>query len=164
MKEQVLGDCFPKDISAGFHIFLEGDHRDGASLASVIDHYHSALTLARRENFLRLHYADMLRDLTTAFRRIAAHVGISHPPELEAELIKAATFKNMKANANRFAFSAGLGFWKNDAGFFDSATSNKWLGVLTETDLTAYDARISSLLNPEERHWLEWGSPAPSMD
>jgi len=74
-----------------------------------------------------------------------------------ARLLKAATFKNMKANADRFAVAAGQGFWNDDANFFDSATSNKWLGQLTDEDLAAYDARMSAILPRKERHWLEWG-------
>lgn len=158
MNETVLEDCFPKNLSEGFRIFLEGEHRDGASLASIIDHYRSALALEVNENLLRLHYADMTDDLPNAFRRIASHVGISHPPELEARLIQAATFKNMKANANRFAIAAGQNFWTNDASFFDSASSNKWLGKLTKEDCAAYDARMSNPLGDCERQWLEWGS------
>ena len=53
--------------------------------------------------------------------------------------------------------AASSDFWRNDAGFFDSATSNKWEGVLTDDDLSAYDAAISKLLSPEQRQWLEWG-------
>ncbi len=158
MNETVLQDCFPDDLSEGFAIFLEGEHRDGASLASIIDHYRSSLMFESHENFLRLHYADMLYDLRDAFRRIAAHVGISHPSELAEKLIQAATFKNMKANAERFALSAGQGFWNSDENFFDSASSNKWRGKLTEKDMEAYQARISTLLNSEEQRWLEWGN------
>lgn len=157
MNENVLEECFPEDLSEGFRIFLEGEHRDGASLASIIDHYRSALALEPRENFLRLHYANMLRDLPGAFRRIADHVGITHPPDLEEELIEAATFKNMKSNAGRFELAVGQNFWTNDANFFDSASSNKWLGKLTEEDLAAYDVRTSELIGEGEREWLEWG-------
>lgn len=158
MTEDVLGEVYPKDISAGFRIFLEGDHFDGASLSTVISHYRSALELEPFGNLLRLHYADMRRDLPGGIARIAQHVGISHPDDVIASLIDAASFENMKANADRFAVAAGNGFWRNDADFFDSATSNKWIGILTDDDLAAYDARMSELLNPEKRRWLEWGA------
>lgn len=158
MNEDVLKECFPDDLSEGFRIFLQGKHRDGASLASIIDHYRSALAFDAHENCLRLHYADLLRDLHGAFARIAKHVGISHSQNLTEQLIQAATFKNMKANADRFALAAGQGFWTKDASFFDSASSNKWLGKLTEADLAAYDAKMMELLNADERFWLEWGA------
>ncbi len=123
---------------------------------------HHRETLARepRENLLRLHYADMPRDPEGAAARIAAHVGISHPPALMAAIVEAARFESMKADAHRFAPSAGEGFRARDDGFFDSGGSNKWEGRLTRAELDAYDARISECLPPEERAWLERGASA----
>ncbi|MGJ8628829.1 MAG: sulfotransferase domain-containing protein [Sulfitobacter sp.] len=158
MTEDVLGDVYPEDISASFRIFIEGDHFDGTSLSTIIDHYRSSLALEPCGNLLRLHYADMRRDLRGGIARIAAHVGISHPADLQSALVEAAGFESMKSNADRFAVAAGNGFWRKDSDFFDSATSNKWVGVLSDADLAAYDARMSDLLNPIERQWLEWGS------
>ncbi len=147
-----------EDPSESFHIFLEGDHQEGASLSTIVRHYRETLRREPRENLLRLHYSGMLADLDDAVARIAAHVGIDVPPELMAAVVTAATFESMKANAHRYAPSAGQDFWHRDDGFFDSATSKKWEGQLTDADLAAYDARISALLTPDERHWLEWGT------
>lgn len=160
MRDEVLQELYPPDLSEGFRLFVEGDHRDGASLLSIIDHYRSALE--PMNNLLRLHYADMTRDLHGAIQQIAQHVGIQHPAELERQLVDAASFANMKANADRFALAAGEEFWTKDTKFFDSGTSNKWAGKLTADDLVAYDARMDALLSPEDRRWLEWGSVQPS--
>ncbi|MFN4155067.1 MAG: sulfotransferase domain-containing protein [Paracoccaceae bacterium] len=160
MTAEVLRDVFPADLSEGFRIFVEGDHRDGASLASIVDHFRSALALAGAGNVLRLHYADMRREPEAAFQRIAAHIGIAHPPELMAALFKASGFESMKANAGRFAVAARQGFWGDDASFFDSGSSGKWKGRITEDDLAAYEEKIGSLLSPDERRWLEWGYAA----
>jgi aryl sulfotransferase len=75
-----------------------------------------------------------------------------------ASLVEAATFGSMKANADRFVPASGKGIWHRDDAFFDSASSNKWKGRLSEADLTAYDKTISRELSPDERAWLEWGS------
>ncbi|AUQ74185.1 sulfotransferase domain-containing protein [Phaeobacter piscinae] len=158
MTEEVLQEVFPRDVQAGFHLFLEGDHRDGASLISIVDHYRSVLAFGDRENVLCLHYADMTRDLRSAVARIAEHIGLTHPPALMETLVEAARFSNMKRNAERFAVLARQGFWRNDSDFFDSATSGKWVGRLSDADLAAYEARMAELLSPEERHWLEYGS------
>ena len=155
-----MPELFPEDPSESFRLFLEGNHYDGASLDAIVTHYRSTRERAARENLLRLHYADMRRDLSGAVARIADHVGISHPPEMMAAVVTAATFDSMKANADRFTPSAGRDFWRDDAGFFDSASSNKWKGQLSEADLAAYDARIAGMLSPEDRAWLEWGSAA----
>ncbi|MFZ7089790.1 sulfotransferase domain-containing protein [Primorskyibacter sp. 2E233] len=157
MNIDLVDALYPDDPSESFRIFLRGDHGEG-SLAGVVNHYTQTLAREDRGNLLRLHYADMTRDLAAAVAKIADHVGITHPPELMAAIVDAARFDSMKANAHRFTPSAGQGFWKADAGFFDSATSNKWEGQLTKDDLAAYDAAISDLLTPEERVWLEWGS------
>ena len=139
-----------------FQEFLaeEVDHR---GLGPILDHYRCTLAREPRENLIRLHYADMLRDLPGAVASLAAHVGIAHPAEVMAAITEAATFASMKTNAGRFTPSAGQGFWKADAGFFDSATSNKWEGQLTAGDLAAYDAKVDAMLSPEQRAWLEWG-------
>ena len=161
MAMDALSDFFPEDIGEGFEMFLEGGYGDAASLSLIVQHYRCALELEPAENLIRLHYADMLRDLPGTVEAIAAHVGISHPPELIAQIVDAATFDSMKRNAHLYTPSAGKGFWQNDAGFFDSASSNKWVGKLSDAHLEAYDARMSELLTPEERAWLEWGSVPP---
>lgn len=146
------------DPKAAFHAFLESDDMDHGSLSGVVGHYVSTRCHEPRENILRLHYADMTRDLGGCMERIAAHIGVHHPPEHLDRLVQAASFANMKANADRFALATDMPFWKSNAGFFDSGTSNKWEGILDEADLAAYDARLDGLLTPAERHWLEWGS------
>ncbi len=147
------------DPRESFHAFLENAD-DHLGLPVLLDHYRATLARDGRENLLRLHYADMTRDLAGAVARIAAHTGLTQPPEVMAAIVEAARFDSMKANAARFTPSAGQGFWRSDAGFFDSARSNKWHGVLTEDDLAAYGAKVDAVLDTAERHWLEWGSGA----
>ena len=154
------GVSFPDDPVESFYEFLDADRFDAASLQMIVDHYRSALALEEEGtgNLLRLHYADMCRDPEEAISRIADHIGITHPAALMARLVEAASFANMKANAVRFAPGAGVGFWHDDAGFFDTASSNKWEGVLSDKDLAAYRARIAGMLPPKEQRWLEQGS------
>ncbi len=162
---EMLGIDFsllPEDPRESFRIFLESDHFDTPGLRMVVNHYRTWRAREPRQNFLRLHYADLTSDLPGNVARIAAHIGISHPPEVMARLVQAARFGNMKANPDRFGLVAGKDFWRNDAAFFDSATSGKWQGVLTEDDLAAYDREISGFLEPKERAWLEWGSSGDS--
>ncbi len=139
-----------------FHRFLDIDEGH-VTLKSIVDHYKASLERWDRSNLLQLHYRDMQRDLTETFKRIAAHIAVQHPPHVMDTLVDAACFEKMRANADRFAPSAGQGFWKSDTRFFNNASSNKWEGVLTDDDLVAYDAKISQLLTPSDRHWLEWG-------
>lgn len=148
--------ALPDNPSESFRDFLNEtvDHR---GLKPLLDHYRCTLARAPCENLIRLHYSDMLRDLPGAVAKVAEHVGTSVSPDVMPAIAQAATFDNMKANAARFTPSAGQGFWKADAGFFDSATSRKWEGVLSDDDLAAYDAMMDAALPAGERAWLEWG-------
>lgn len=149
---------FEPDPAAGFMDFLKRSDGGESDFEQMIDHYDQTLARRDRENLIMMHYADMLADLPAAFGQICAHVGISHPPELMARLIDAATFDSMKANAHRFAPSAGQGFWQSDAGFFNSGGTAKWQGVLSEAHLAAYDGAMSARLSEADRQWLERGS------
>ncbi|WP_299612045.1 sulfotransferase domain-containing protein [uncultured Tateyamaria sp.] len=157
MTQEVLQDIFPADVSESVRIFLDGAHIDGASLSSILDHYRSALALEPAENVLRLHYADMRRDVRGAVARIAAHIGVGTAPDVLDAVAEAARFSSMKKNAGRFAVAARQGFWRDDADFFDSGTSGKWEGQLDAPALDAYDQRMSDELTKPERSWLEWG-------
>ena len=44
------------------------------------------------------------------------------------------------------------------AKFFDSGTSNKWEGRLSDDQLAAFDARMRELLPDDQIQWLLWGS------
>ncbi|WP_299367613.1 sulfotransferase domain-containing protein [uncultured Tateyamaria sp.] len=155
---------YPEDDPDGVTLrrFLDGGPEgfdgDAMALAHIIRHYKAAAALADRPNVSLFHYADMLRDLPGTFARVAALLDIAHPPELMAQLVQAATFDHMKANATRYAPSGGKGFMKSDADFFHSGTNGKWAGQLTEAELAAYDAVMEPSLAPQDRAWLEWGA------
>lgn len=155
---------YPEDDAEGitFRRFLDGGAEgfdgDAMPLAHIIQHYKAAAALADRPNVSLLHYADMSKDLAGTFAKLADVLNISHPPEVLAQLVQAATFDNMKANAARYAPSGGKGFMKSDSDFFHSGTSGKWDGKLTQAELTAYDAMMDAHLTPGERAWLEFGS------
>lgn len=157
MRPDFIRAHYPKDPMESFEIFLRGDHQ-GGSLQSIVTHYVETLKRKDRENLLCLHYSEMVNDLPGSIARIADHVDIHLPAEVMEGIANAAIFKNMKARSDVFTPAAGENFWKTDAGFFDSGTSNKWEGRLSDADLAAYDEAISGMLDPEDRRWLEWGS------
>lgn len=155
---------YPEDDTDGitFRRFLdggaEGFDTDAMPLAHILRHYEAAKALADRPNVTLFHYADMTRDLAGTIDRLAGLLGITHPAPVMEQLVQAATFDNMKDNAERFAPSGGKGFFKSDAEFFHSATSGKWRNKLTEAELAAYDDMMNAHLSPSDRAWLEYGS------
>ena len=71
------------------------------------------------------------------------------------------TFGTMKQNAANYAPVGGTGYWKSDAGFFDSATSAKWEGQLSEKDMTMFEARLAELVPDDKaRAWFRGGNAA----
>lgn len=155
---------YPEDDPDGvtFRRFLdggaEGFDADAMTLASILQHYKAAAALADRSKLSMFHYADMIFDLPGTFSRVAALLDITHSDDVMARLQQAATFDNMKTNAARFAPSGGKGFMKSDSDFFDSGTSGKWLGQLTDDELSAYDTMMDEHLTPDQRAWLEYGA------
>ena len=161
---------YPEDDSDGvtFRRFLdggaEGFDSDLMPLAHIIQHYKSASALAHRPNVSMYHYADLSRDLAGNFAKLAASLDISHSADVMHQLVQTATFDNMKASADRYAPSGGKGFFKSDANFFDSGTSGKWDGQLTDAELAAYNEMMDSYLTPKERAWLEYGTAHQTAD
>lgn len=135
----------------------EGFDGDAMPLAHILQHYKSALARADRPNVALFHYADMCRDLPGTFERLNTLLQTDHPAHLLEVLTKVATFDHMSSDPARYAPSGGTPFWKSDAAFFHSGTSQKWVGNLTDSELAAYDAMMDTHLAPDERAWLENG-------
>lgn len=148
---------YPDDISEGFRKFLEGDHFDAVSLKMILTHYRETLAREPRENLLRLHYMDMIRDPRAAVSRIAEFTGFDCAPPFLDAVTEATRFDSMRANAHRFVPGAGKGLWRNEKDFFHASGTRDWRDRLTADDLAAYDARVDAVLTPEERRWLEQG-------
>lgn len=155
---------YPKDDETGTTIrrFLDGGAEgfdgDAMPLAHILQHYKAAKAVSDRPNVSLFHYADMKRDLAGTFVQVSKLLGISHSEAVMAQLVQAATFDNMKENAQRFAPSGGKGFFKSDTEFFHSGTSGKWRGELKDQELAGYGAIMDAHLQPEDRAWLENGT------
>lgn len=160
---------FPEDDPDGiaFRRFLdggpEGFDMDAMPLAHILRHYKAAIAMANRPNVTLFHFADMARDLEGVFAKVSDLLDISHSAETMAQLVRAATFNNMKANAERFAPSGGKGFFKSDSAFFHSGSNGQWAGVLSDDEIARYDTMMAASLTPEERAWLEYGSAGVPM-
>jgi aryl sulfotransferase len=150
----------PLDIALASYLSSELDVHDfdRDTLATVAQHFRATVLDGRIPGLVLLHYADMIADRRGAVRRLAEGAGIKADETLIEEVVDATGFEAMRAGADRFVPEAGKGFWKNNAAFFDSGTSEKWRGQLNANDLELYGARIGELV-PEEgpRRWLELG-------
>jgi aryl sulfotransferase len=135
---------------------------DRDCIASIALHHNKTALSGRLPDVKVFHYADMIRDGRRAVEQLAAAAGIEADATLVDRVAEATSFGAMKANAQNFAPVAGTGFWKSDAGFFDSASSRKWEGHLSSRDMALYDARMTELIPDDHaRSWLENGSELP---
>ncbi len=148
----------PRSIRA----FLKGpsdiNDCDRDTLAAFTEHYAKTVLSDRVPDFRLFHYSDMIRDGRATVERLAKAAEIDADAALLDAVTEATAFGAMKAKAANYAPVAGTGYWKSDAGFFDSASSNKWEGKLTEEEIELYHARLADLV-PETRArtWLENG-------
>jgi hypothetical protein len=160
MATDVMDHLFPEGEGAAFGLFVDGVENsrgiDDLTVASIVYHYQSFKKWAQLANVHLFHYADLTRDLAGQMARLAAIYGYDYDAGLMAELVEGATFKTMKTNAAGAEMPSGS-VLKSYGDFFSSATSNKWEGELNADQIAAYDARISALLPPADRRWLEWG-------
>ena len=74
-------------------------------------------------NIHLFHYADLRADLGGQMARLARALGVAAPTD---ELVAAATFESMKANADRLVPNSDTPFWNDNGQFFDRARSGAW--------------------------------------
>jgi aryl sulfotransferase len=125
-------------------------------------HYHVESFWKYRElsNVLLVHYADMKADLEREMRRIAEFLGIEVDPTTWADLVRCASFDQMKEDARAIPGMETI-FEGGTDRFFFKGTNGRWRDVLTPEDLELYELAASKL-DLELRHWLEYGRLAPT--
>jgi hypothetical protein len=94
-------------------------------------------------------------------RRLARRLGISVPEELWPELMGAASFEAMRANAGRVAPNPS-GILKDSAAFFRRGSSGAGAEVLEADELERYRARASQLAPADLLKWLHGHAPPGS--
>jgi hypothetical protein len=101
-------------------------------------------------NFVLTHYEDLLADLEGQMRGLAARLGITVPEAIWPGLVKAATFDQMRAAADRIRPVNT----QNPADFFWKGTSGSGRALLTDAELARYHQRAAQLAPAELLAWL----------
>ncbi len=148
----------PRAIRAYVTDPLVHDAQGQENLASLTTHYLETALSGRLPDLKLFHYSDMRRDSRRAVQALAVAVGLDADASLIDKVTEATDFRSMKAMAADYAPVGGTGFWKSDADFFDSASSRKWEGRLSDEELALYRRRLEELVpDARARHWLENG-------
>jgi aryl sulfotransferase len=108
---------------------------------------------ARRDepNVVLMHYDDLLTDLAGQMRALAARIGITIPEATWPQLVQAATFHDMRANADRIQPLPTL---QDPKSFFHSGTSGRGRQHLTDSQLAHYHDLAARLAPPDLLAWV----------
>jgi aryl sulfotransferase len=122
------------------------------SLLTALRHMSDAWARRDAPNIVLTHYEDLSADLAGQMRYLATRLGITVPEELWPGLVRAATFEQMRAAADRIQ---PLGDKLNDhTVFFRKGTSGAGVELLTPAQLASYHARVAQVLEPDVLAWL----------
>ena len=125
------------------------------SLPGVLWHLSDAWARTRRgePNVVLVHYDDLSTDLEGEMRRLAERLGIEVPAQTWPDLVRAATFDQMRARADQLTPDPA-GIFKDRAAFFRSGTSGSGRDLLTADELAHYRARTLQLASSDLLGWL----------
>ncbi len=122
------------------------------SLHLTVHHLYDAWNRRTQPNVRLLHYVDLCADLAGQMAALAEWLGIRVNESVWPDLVKAATFDEMKSHAERLAPDTEL--LKDPVKFFRSGRSGDSRDFLTEDDLDAYRKRIGELAPKPFLDWL----------
>ncbi len=170
LKEDLIQDRFPDEAAASFALFLGATDReemaDGITLEAIVHHFKLFKSNIQHPNIHIFHYADMRRDLLSHTRKLASALGLDLDDEKLAAIEDSMQFESMQANARATAKedTQRSATFKDPAAFFDSASSRKWEGKLSENDIRAFHKRLAELLPEDDARWLQFGGELPAQD
>jgi aryl sulfotransferase len=154
---ELAANTFPTGPNA-FEDWLRSEKNllqwDLQCLASLVHFFHSYWRFRDLSNVHVFHYADMKNDLAASIASMASALGVSYDDDQIAEFVEAASFANMKANAQQFAPEAGTGLWKAETDFFANGGNRQWQGRLSEDEVSAFTHRIKEMLGSDEVEWF----------
>lgn len=158
MNDQDLAESvFPQGADA-FENWLRNKSRadqwDAQCLESITHFFKSYWRYRDLTNVHLFHYADMKRDLRSNIEFMARALDIDVEDLQLDSFTHAATFKNMKENADQFAPEAGTGMWKAESNFFANGANQQWRDQFSEKDRVAFNKRTAELLSEDETKWL----------
>lgn len=136
----------------------DADPRDQLdSLPGVMSHLTDAWWRRDDPNIVLVHFDDLCADLGGEMRRLAHLLGITVPEDRWAELIGAATFEAMRADAGRIAPDPS-GILKDSAAFFRRGGSGAGVDQLTDDEVERYRVRVAELAPADLLEWLHRGA------
>jgi aryl sulfotransferase len=122
------------------------------SLPGVMWHLTDAWARRDQPNIVLAHYDDLCADLDGEMHRLAGRLAITVPAGAWPELVRAATFEEMRAGAERVIGPSAV--LKSSAAFFRRGTSGAGREELSAAELADYRRRAAQLAPPDLLSWL----------
>jgi aryl sulfotransferase len=130
---------------------------DGWPYWSHLSNVQSWWNFRHLPNIRLFHYNDMLENTEREVRRMAAFLEIDVSENTWADIIQAVSFAEMKRQGDLYAPGGGH-FWKGGAQtFLHKGTNGRWREVLSDKEITLYEAACDRALTFDCRVWLESG-------
>ncbi len=129
------------------------------SLPGVMWHLTDAWARRGQPNIVLAHYDDLSAGLPGEMRRLAGRLGITVPAGTWPDLVRAATFEEMRADAERIIGPPGV--LKSSAAFFRRGTSGAGREALSAAEFADYERRAAGLAPPDLLRWLHRDRPGP---
>jgi hypothetical protein len=126
-------------------------------LRTMIHHLSTFWEVRERPNVILVHYNDLKADLEGQMRELARRLRLNVSERLWPELVRAATFEEMRRRADEIVPNSTEALWYDNARFFHKGTSGQWRSLLDDKDLRRYRARILELAHPELAAWMHQG-------
>jgi hypothetical protein len=134
-------------------------NRSGSSLLLTLRHLATFWDAPDALDVVMLHFDDLRTDLGGQMRALAERLGIAVPEERWPELVRAATFDQMRMRADQVAPNARMGTWVDNARFFNRGTSGQWRELLDAADLERYRARAEAIGPADLVTWVHRDGP-----
>lgn len=123
-------------------------------LESVLHHLDTFWAYRDEPNVSLFHYADLKADLPGQLARLASVLGIKLSQGRIDELAHAATFEEMKRNADQLAPDTTHGIWLENSRFFHQGRTGRWRDVVEDGDSSRYHDRVAGLIDDDLAAWL----------
>lgn len=163
LEDETIGRPYPEVAEDPAEFFrkwvTEGvcGESDGMPFLSYFGLERSYWRERRRPNMLLVHYRDLKADLAGEMRRIARFLDIAIPKAVFPDLVKAATFEQMRRAGDKLHPRLLKQFEGGAARFFNKGENDRWRGVLSEDDLALYDRKMKAGVSPACAAWLDRG-------
>lgn len=124
---------------------------DSHALQHVMEHLCDSWARRNEPNVILLHYDDLCQDLEKQMRGLAERLGITVPEATWPSLVKAATFGEMRAVADRVQPLRDL---QDPAKFFRSGKCGEGRRLLTSAEFSQYYELAAQFAPPDLLAWV----------